>query len=162
MTLQAKSSLKYPPHQWFDIQKSGLAKERQTQRSNFRRAHPHLVAPLPVLSPDDLEDPAKTIVPPSDIFAASWTATLSKVGSIQGTSCWRQTPERGPAPHLIPPRPGVKCSSTGEIYLSKSPAQVPFRVSTAPDLKMVDNVLFRPRLYSEQRVAGIPMQAGSP
>ncbi|CAL1172563.1 unnamed protein product [Cladocopium goreaui] len=162
MTTQAKNSLKYPPHQWFDIQKSSLAKESQTQRRNFRRAHPDLAAPAPRFSPDELEDPAKTIVLPSEIFAATWTASISRVGTMQGTSCWRQNPQKGPAPHLIPPRPVVHCSSTGEIYELGGPVHpqdnlaLP-QVCMAPDFKAK---VSWPKLPDcGQRVAGIPMQA---
>lgn len=165
MTTQAKNSLKYPPHQWFDIQKSSLAKESQTQRRNFRRAHPDLAAPAPRFSPDELEDPAKTIVLPSEIFAATWTASISRVGTMQGTSCWRQNPQKGPAPHLIPPRPVVHCSSTGEIYELGGPVHpqdnlaLP-QVRMAPDFKAK---VSWPKLPDcGQRVAGIPMQVASP
>ena len=164
MTTQAKNSLKYLPHQWFDIQKSSLAKESQTQRRNFRRAYPDLAAPRPRVSPDDLEDPAKTIVLPSEIFAATWTASISRVGTIQGTSVWRQNPQKGPAPHLIPPRPMVQCSSTGEIYQLGGPVKgnlaLP-RVCTAPDLRNIKEVGWS-KLPDGPRVAGIPMQVASP
>eukprot|EP00437_Effrenium_voratum_P059920 CAMPEP_0181493006 /NCGR_PEP_ID=MMETSP1110-20121109/50992_1 /TAXON_ID=174948 /ORGANISM="Symbiodinium sp., Strain CCMP421" /LENGTH=155 /DNA_ID=CAMNT_0023620291 /DNA_START=36 /DNA_END=500 /DNA_ORIENTATION=+ len=155
MTTQAKNSLRFPPHQWLDIQKSSLVKERQTQRANFRRAHPNLTAKVP----PGFQEPDKTFVLPSEVFRATWTASLSKVGTLQGSSCWRQTPAQGPAPHLIPPRPLLQCNSKGEIYQLgpvKESQGLP-RVRTAPDLK-AGKVVTWPGLPSgDPPCAGIPM-----
>eukprot|EP00434_Breviolum_minutum_P045874 symbB.v1.2.041227.t1/scaffold7949.1/size8494/1 len=197
MMLRAKSSfsawrcvfdvrgLKYLPHQWFDIQKSSLAKESQTQRRNFRRAYPDLAAPRPRVSPDDLEDPAKTIVLPSEIFAATWTASISRVGTIQGTGGGHGADfgsilsSRGARTCTSSHSSTAHGSSTGEIYQLGGPVKgnlaLP-RVCTAPDLRNIKVGLAEgigvpaldmspalkevgwSKLPDGPRVAGIPMQ----
>eukprot|EP00441_Pelagodinium_beii_P039439 CAMPEP_0197634378 /NCGR_PEP_ID=MMETSP1338-20131121/10489_1 /TAXON_ID=43686 ORGANISM="Pelagodinium beii, Strain RCC1491" /NCGR_SAMPLE_ID=MMETSP1338 /ASSEMBLY_ACC=CAM_ASM_000754 /LENGTH=205 /DNA_ID=CAMNT_0043206231 /DNA_START=63 /DNA_END=681 /DNA_ORIENTATION=- len=144
MATQKRTSLDHPPHEWLQIQNVLLNKERKIQAVLFRFDNPDLVSPPPTHKYDP--DPAAPMTPPHRIAESTWTSTVSR--SRSGTRARPKAANlssKGPAAHLMPPRPLIYCNSNGEIVQRSSPEASPSnRASSAASLPMLASATSAP------------------